>query len=330
MRHSISILFLYVFLFHCNQAERISFDASKGSGLAINILPTILNTNSTPFHSTLIPASLNEGVSTSVSFALTNPPAESTNYQFVWEDTTGAGATATPSSFTFSGSNASVSMNLLAIDNNCLEDSMTLKVTRTSDNQVFRFTFSVIEADKCTFVTSPSYTGDFNGFQNADGHCASEKPASLPGTGADYKAMISGSTTVSSVVYQRQATLVSNCNMSTTPGCTSTTNWVLKAKTRYYRSDATTLIFTTHASVPAFNFITQSLTNSIGGTTGKIWTGLSSDWTSSGTSCLATFGSWTYFSGNSSYGDLNSITGTAISGGSLPCSTPSAFFCVRQ
>ncbi|TGK23810.1 DUF1554 domain-containing protein [Leptospira stimsonii] len=109
--------------------------------------------------------------------------------------------------------------------------------------------------------------------------------------------MISGSTTVSSVVYQRQATLVSNCNMSMTPGCTSTTNWVLKVKTRYDRSDATTLVFTTHASVPAFNFNTQSLTNSIGRTTGNMWTGLSSDRTSSGTSCLATFGSWTYFSG---------------------------------
>lgn len=48
-------------------------------------------------------------------------------------------------------------MNLLPIDNNCLEDSMTLKVTRTSDNQVFRFTFSVIEADKWSFVTSSSY-----------------------------------------------------------------------------------------------------------------------------------------------------------------------------
>ncbi|TGM53345.1 DUF1554 domain-containing protein [Leptospira adleri] len=330
MRSWLSILFLHVLLFDCNQAERISFDASKGSGLAINILPAILNTNTTPFNSTLIPTSLNEGVPTSVSFTLTNPSNDSTSYQFVWEDTTGAGPTATPSSFTFSGSNSAVSISLLPIDNNCLEDNMVLKVIRGNDNQVFRFTFSVIEADKCTFVTSAAYTGDFNGFQNADAHCAAEKPASLPGTGTDYKAMISGSTTVSSVVYQRQATLVSNCNMSTTPGCTSTTNWVLKSKTRYYRADTTTLIFTTHASVPAFNFISQSLTNSIGGTTGKIWTGLSSDWTSSGTSCLATFGSWTYFSGNSSYGDLASTTGTAISGGSLPCSTPSAFFCIRQ
>ncbi|TGK23809.1 hypothetical protein [Leptospira stimsonii] len=59
--------------------------------MAINILPAILKANSTPFHSTLIPASLNEGVSTSVSFTLTNPPADSTNYQFVREDTTGAG-----------------------------------------------------------------------------------------------------------------------------------------------------------------------------------------------------------------------------------------------
>ncbi|MBM9500940.1 DUF1554 domain-containing protein [Leptospira sp. 201903071] len=320
---------LCILLFHCTQAERISFDASKGSGLVINLLPTILNTNVTPFNSTLLPTSLNEGVPTSVTFALTNPPSDSTSYQFVWADTT-ASPTATPSSFSFSGSNSSVSVSLLPIDNNCLEDTMTLKATRASDNQVYRFTFSVIEADKCTFVTSSSYTGDFNGFQNADSHCAAEKPASLPGSSAEYKAMISGSTTVASVVYQRQATLVSNCNMSSTPGCTSTTNWVLKAKTRYYRVDATTLIFTTHTSVPAFNFITQSFTNSIAGTTGKIWTGLSSDWTSSGTSCLATFGSWTYFSGNSSYGDLNSTTGTAISGGSLTCSTPSAFFCVRQ
>ncbi|AOP35474.1 hypothetical protein A0128_17505 [Leptospira tipperaryensis] len=330
MRFFFQALFLCILLFRCTQAERINFDASKGSGLVINLLPTILNANATPFNSTLIPTSLNEGVSTSVSFTLTNSPSDSTSYQFVWEDTTGATPTLSPSSFTFSGSNSAVSVSLLPIDNNCLEDNMVLKVTRTSDNQVFRFTFAVIEADKCTFVTSSTYTGNFNGFQNADANCAAEKPAGLPGTSTDYKAMISGSTTVSSVVYQRQATLVSNCNMSTTPGCTSTTNWVLKAKTRYYRADATTLIFTTHASVPAFNFVSQSFTNSIAGTTGKIWTGLSSDWTSSGTSCLATFGSWTYFSGNSSYGDLNSVTGTAVSGGSLSCSTPSAFFCVRQ
>ncbi|MBM9579439.1 hypothetical protein JWG45_20045 [Leptospira sp. 201903070] len=46
-------------------------------------MPAILNTNGTPFNSTLIPTSLNEGVPTSVSFILTNPLSDSTTYQFV-------------------------------------------------------------------------------------------------------------------------------------------------------------------------------------------------------------------------------------------------------
>ncbi|WP_167881139.1 DUF1554 domain-containing protein [Leptospira gomenensis] len=314
----------------CNRAERISLDASKGNGLLWNVVPSILNTASAPFDATLIPSTLNEGDSIPVTFALTAAPSGSETFSFAWENPSPGNPGVSPTNATFSSSNTTATITLQPIDDNCLEDTMTLKATRSSDGEVFRFTFTVNEADKCTFVTGSFYTGNFNGFQNADQGCEAEKPASLPGDPKEYKAMISGSTTVSSVVYTRQATLVSNCNMLSTPGCTSTTNWVLRSDTRYYRADGTTLIFRTHPNVPAFDFSSLTMDNSMDGSSTKVWTGIASDWLSSGTSCIATFGSWTYGSGNGTYGNANSVNSTALAAGTQLCSTPASFFCVRQ
>ncbi|MDV6235604.1 DUF1554 domain-containing protein [Leptospira ellisii] len=314
----------------CNRAERISLDASKGNGLLLNVVPSILNSSSGPFDATLIPTTLNEGDSIPVIFTLTAAPSSSETFQFAWENPIPGNPGLSPTSAVFSSSNTSATITLQPIDDNCLEDTMTLKATRSSDGEVFRFTFTVNEADKCTFVTAPFYTGNFNGLSFADQGCAAEKPASLPGNPSEYKAMISGSTTVSSVVYTRQATLVSNCNMGSTPSCTSTTDWVLRADTRYYRADGTTLIFRTHPDVPAFDFSSLTMDNSMDGSSAKVWTGIASDWLSSGTSCIATFGSWTYASGNATYGNANATNSTALAGGTQPCNLTASFFCVRQ
>lgn len=98
------------------------------------------------------------------------------------------------------------------------------------------------------FISSATYDGNLGGISGADAHCDSE----FSGT----KAM---------VVYASDRMACAN------PSC----NWVLAPSTTYYRADGTTPIGTTDSSA-VFPF---PLDNSLTGSSGEIWTGLSDTWT---------------------------------------------------
>lgn len=103
-------------------------------------------------------------------------------------------------------------------------------------------------------------------------------------------------------------------------------DWVLAANTEYRRNDGVTVIGTTNASA----VFTYPLTNSIGASAGKYYTGISADWSvSDATNCQ----DWGSMADDRIYGNALSTSSDAISEGMHNCGTtgPAAYVvCVEQ
>ncbi|MBM9502623.1 DUF1554 domain-containing protein [Leptospira sp. 201903071] len=179
---------------------------------------------------------------------------------------------------------------------------------------------------KYLFVT----TGTSNGLlgagtvTGADSLCSAEKNANfsaLPGTGADYKALI-----VSNVAQIRRA-----CNA--TANCTSSaenSNWVLLPNQDYYRGTVASpvKVFTTNSAgivlFPIVSFLDSSAAN-------QWWTGLADDWTISvGDTCNNWMDGTGASTGEFGAGAVTNVNTINTGGFSDPCNTPKKLVCVRQ
>lgn len=333
MRSSLGfcIIGIFLFLFSCNKAEKVEMDMSKGGiGMFVNILPVIFPVSENPFDLTVLPQSLNEGQSTSITLTLKIRKESSETYQFAWADTAG-GPTVSPSTFTYSNGN---STNLIVnpIDNDCLEDKMTLNATRVSDAKVFTLSFQIVEADKCIFLASnsstpgasgPGFLGNLGGIAGADAKCQTEKPGELPGTAFEYKALLG---------------IASMRNPTQAPS-TPATDWPLKIGVRY---------FSYSPSAPEGALIGTSISNGIGSGSGifsfpllssidhssdpstlNFWTGLGNNFDPIGASYSCS--SYTDGSGGYGYYGLRAATTSAsVSNYYFSCASPARLICIRQ
>ncbi|RHX88103.1 hypothetical protein DLM78_03845 [Leptospira stimsonii] len=333
MRSSHRFWFLGFFFFSlfCNKAEKVEMDMSKGGiGMFANILPVIFPVSENPFDLTALPQRLMEGQSTSIILTLKTGKENNETYQFAWADTTGS-PTVAPSMFTFSSGN-SATLILNPVDDDCLEDTMTLNATRVSDSKVFTLSFQIIETDKCIFLASnsatpgvsgPGFLGNLGGIAGADAKCQAEKPKDLPGNASEYKALLG----------------ISSFRNPTQAPSTPETDWPLKIGVRY---------FSYSPSAPEGTLIGTSVSNGIGSGSGifsfplnssvdhssdpstlSFWTGLGSGFVPIGTS----YNCSSYTDGSSGYGYdglKGSRNSSAFSRYYFSCSSPARLICIRQ
>ena len=157
----------------------------------------------------------------------------------------------------------------------------------------------------------------------ADDFCANQKPASLRGTGTDYKAMIVDGT-------NRIACTNANC-----AGGGPHSSWIMRADTEYRRADDQT-VFTTNSNA-VFDFGAASLTAAFDTDATPLhwWTGLDQDWrtTVSGNTCVSwatNVGGFDGTYGSSAATDNNSISDVANSNFGDGCNTLNRLLCVEQ
>lgn len=153
---------------------------------------------------------------------------------------------------------------------------------------------------KYIFVSAAGTNANYGGVTGTDASCSSSKPASLPGSESDYRALV----------------MAAARNLST--------GWVLAPGTEYRRQDGLLVFRTNAARLPVFPF-----ENQVTGTSASIWTGITvvsaSSWIT-GTTC----GDWTQ---NFSLGDIGTsdqTTNTFIMNGQTSCATALALYCVQQ
>ncbi len=164
--------------------------------------------------------------------------------------------------------------------------------------------------EKRTFITSTSLNGNLGGIAGADALCNSDgaKPSILPNV---YKAMIVDGT-------NRKASTTANTG-------DNQIDWVLLPNTSYFRTDGTTLIKATNAN----GIFVFPLTSSFDTPGIPYWTGLNTNWTTSGNLCG---GNWSSTAGSGQAGQATMTTSSAISGGGPPpCNTALPYLlCVQQ
>lgn len=163
---------------------------------------------------------------------------------------------------------------------------------------------------KLIFLTAASMNGALTGPGGADGVCTSD--ANYPGSGT-YKALLADGTA-------RIACTTANCS----GGPSEHTDWVLAADTSYYRTDATTLLFTTNAN-GIFDF-SGTLSNSFDTGGVEYWSGLNTDWTASANDCS----DWGGTGANGAIGSATATDSNAINTANPSCGTNRRLACVRQ
>ncbi|WP_162274116.1 DUF1554 domain-containing protein [Leptospira tipperaryensis] len=307
-------------------------DSSKGGvGMFVNILPVIFPVSENPFDLTILPQSLNEGQSVSITLTLKTRKESNEEYRFAWADTAGS-PTVSPATFIYASGVNSTDLTLNPIDNDCLEDTMILNATRVSDSKVFSLSFKVVEADKCIFLASnsttpgasgPGFTGNLGGIAGADAKCQAEKPADLPGNASEYKALLG---------------ITATRNPTQAPS-TPATDWPLKIGVRY---------FSYSASAPEGALIGTTVSNGIGSGSGifsfplnssidhlsdgsalNFWTGLGSSFDPIGGS----YNCSSYTDGTSGYGYYGlrgNTSSSSVSSYYFACSSPARLICIRQ
>ncbi|EPG74329.1 PF07588 family protein [Leptospira fainei serovar Hurstbridge str. BUT 6] len=339
---TLGLLILYAILsVHCNQAKPMQLDSSK-SPLGAFLPNIIFALSVTPiqFQSS---ATVTENSSLVISIASTEKLDSPVTYNLSFSSPI---MTISPSSITLSSSSPSATVTVThGIDNDCLDQNYPLVAIQTDKGLSQTLQVGTADIDKCTFVATNQaqggigYFGTFGGVPGADAICASEKPASLPGATTSYKALI----TVQTGTVVRAITSTANCGLPSTPNCNNNHNWVLATNTRYYGSDALTLLFKTHAQAPIFYFTSGNLTSPLGmGASGGIWTGLKSDWTETASyQCMAivpTYEEWfpnpySYYINTAHYGSLSAVDSTSLDTGTAAtdCTTVRKnLFCIRQ
>lgn len=323
-------IFIFVLL-SCSQAEKIEMDLSKGGiGAFLNILPSILPVDDSPFDSTAFPASIVEGQSTSVKLTLKTRASSSEQYNFSWADPSG-GSSVSPTSVTYTSSNTT-NVTVTLNDNDCLDDTVVMNATRVSDSKVFALKLPVTDKDRCIFlasnsstpgVTGPGFTGNLGGIAGADAKCQAEKPSALPGAASEYKALLS----------------IDGTRNATRSGGILETNWPLKVGIRYFSYGAQApegaLIATATSNGVGtgsgiFTFpLSSSINHSSDTSTLSFWTGLSSSFDPIG----GTYSCSNYTDGTTGYGYnglQSSTSSSAVSSYYFSCTTPARLICIRQ
>ncbi|WP_243398014.1 DUF1554 domain-containing protein [Leptospira kmetyi] len=322
-------IFLF-FILSCSQAEKIEMDLSKGGiGAFLNILPSILPVDDSPFDSTAFPATILEGQSTSLKLTLKTRAASVEQYNLTWADTS-AGSTVDQVSITYTGSNT-INVNVTALDNDCLDDTVVLNATRISDSKVFALKLPVTDRDRCIFlasnsstpgVTGAGFTANLGGIAGADAKCQAEKPSALPGSASEYKALLG----------------IEGFRNPTKTG-TSEVDWPLKVGIRYFSFSAQApegaLIATgvsngigTGSAIFSFP-LNSSINHSTDASALSFWTGMNSTFYP----LVGTYTCSNYTDGTTGYGYdgvQNSTSSSAISSYYFSCTNLARLICVRQ
>lgn len=153
---------------------------------------------------------------------------------------------------------------------------------------------------KYMYVTTTGANALFGGPTGIDTYCSNAKPSSLPGTGANYKALVLASTRSQSM------------------------GWVLSGGTEYRRSDDTLIGRTNAARLFAF-----PLTNPVQTSGVSVWTGAvvtdENTWTVS-TNCS----DWNSNMSTGLIGTSGSVTSAMIANSSTSCAGPVSVYCVQQ
>jgi len=163
------------------------------------------------------------------------------------------------------------------------------------------------------FEGSGTNDGSFGGPSAADQLCQAAASQRALSSALTFKAMV-----VDGV--NRIACSSANCGTS---GAAEGVDWVLQPAAQYVRPDGTPV-----AATDTNGLLTFPLTNSIGASAGSVWTGLSSDWTTSANNCSG----WTTNNSGVSgaQGSAGASDSTAISASPATCDTSVSFYCVQQ
>lgn len=156
------------------------------------------------------------------------------------------------------------------------------------------------------YQTAITYSGDMDGIVGADAICTSDSNKPAVGT---YKAFLTEGTA-------RVACTTANCG----GGAGEHTDWVLLPSTAYARADGTAIGTTTAAGIFTF-----PLTNSLG-TTGTIWTGIATNWTTAANDC----GDWNSLVANGTEGLSTATDNTSLSISIFGCGNSNRIYCVEQ
>nr|PJZ94799.1 hypothetical protein CH379_00910 [Leptospira ellisii] len=164
-------------------------DISKGgAGMFLNFVPAFIDAEESPFDLSVLPESLFEGQSAAITLTLKNPGSSPEKYEFSWSDNSAA-PSLSPTNHSYTISDRTANLTVIPIDDDCLEDTMSIQAKRVSDSKIFTFEFRIQEVDRCIFLASnalpdmqgPGYSGNLGGIGGADLRCRNEKPPALPG-----------------------------------------------------------------------------------------------------------------------------------------------------
>jgi hypothetical protein len=172
------------------------------------------------------------------------------------------------------------------------------------------FSSSSSPSGKIVFISEPD-NGCRGAWPGVNTLCQND--INKPNNGSTYEALVIDGN-------NKRACSSANCTIG---GATENVNWVLSANTRYIRPDGT-LIGTTNSAG-----IFTSFENPISPSVSQVWTGLNSDWTSSGNQC----GGWNACLGGDigNTGDPSSTNPTTvISNGGNFCNQYVRYICVEQ
>jgi hypothetical protein len=179
-------------------------------------------------------------------------------------------------------------------------------------------TTTITNTTKYIFVTQATFQGNLGGVSGADTICQNEKEnnfSSLAGAKSEYKSLL-----VDGVA--RVACLTANC--TSTIG--NNTNWVLQPNSKYYRPDEQLVFETNGAGIFVFGTLTNAF-STVG--TDQWWTGLDTNWTTSGDDCS----NWVSNAGGvfALFGLGENTNDSAISDfASTACSNSKKLLCVRN
>ncbi|PKA05120.1 hypothetical protein CH375_06985 [Leptospira ellisii] len=129
-------------------------DISKGgAGMFLNFVPAFIDAEESPFDLSVLPESLFEGQSAAITLTLKNPGSSPEKYEFSWSDNSAA-PSLSPTNHSYTISDRTANLTVIPIDDDCLEDTMSIQAKRVSDSKIFTFEFRIQEVDRCIFLAS--------------------------------------------------------------------------------------------------------------------------------------------------------------------------------
>lgn len=306
-------------------------DISKGgAGMFLNFVPAFINAEESPFDLSVLPESLFEGQSAAITLTLKNPGSSPEKYEFSWSDNSSA-PSLSPTNHSYTISDRTANLTVIPIDDDCLEDTMSIQAKRVSDSKIFTFEFRIQEVDRCIFLASnalpdmqgPGYSGNLGGIGGADLRCRNEKPPALPGEPSEYKALLA----------------IDGVRNPTSIG-TSENDWPIKIGIRYFSYStsapegewiATGVSNLIGAGSGIFSFPLNSSLNHISDTSAlDFWTGLNSSFEPVSTFNCSGYTMGAPSSGFGYFGARGVVNSSAIGSYYEACEELNRIICVRM